>query len=161
MSDVAARPVGGTVGDTQGVGGLCLPWGFHAVQTSASGMSHNQTHWLLLNWPAGPSLAHLEASCLKTLPLQFTLPLQLPTTVARCLPRHSTATVTHSRRTQYRHRKNNFRLGCTMGATQEAEALVPGRPPWHVGERCYVLGTFLCPSLVFVLRQLTAWLHYL
>lgn len=73
--------VRGTEGDTQGVGGLCLPWGFHAVHTSTSGMSHNQTHWLLLNWPAGLSLAHLEASCLKTLPLQFTLALQLPTIV--------------------------------------------------------------------------------
>lgn len=49
---------------TQGVGGLCLPWGFHAVQTSTSGMSHHQTHWLLLNWPAGSPLAHREASCL-------------------------------------------------------------------------------------------------
>lgn len=123
--------LGVTVGDTQGVGGLCLPWGFHAVQTSTPGMSHNQTHWLLLNWPAGPPLAHLEASCLKTLPLQFTLPLQLPTTVTRCRPRHRADAVTHSVRTtlaETRHRKNNSCL-----ATQWQP--VRTRRVWFLGDR--------------------------
>lgn len=115
-----------SVGDTQGVGGLCLPWGFHAVQTSTPGMSRNQTHWLLLNWPAGPPLAHVEPSCLKTPPLQFTLPLQLPTTVTRCLPGHGADTATQPLRTTFaqpRHRKKKtpqqLCLGRTMGASQD------------------------------------------
>lgn len=42
--DVLVR---GMVSDTHGVGGLCLPWGFHSVQTSTPGMSHNQSHALV------------------------------------------------------------------------------------------------------------------
>lgn len=85
---------GGTVGVTQGVSGLCLPWGFHTGHKSTLGMSHNQTHWLLLNWPAGPPLAHLGSSCLKT--LQFTLALHsLPFVAPVVWPGRGADTVTH------------------------------------------------------------------
>lgn len=148
---------GGTGGDTQGVGGLCLPWGFHTVHKSTSGMSHNQTHWLPLNWPAGLPLAHLGASCPKTLPMQFTLALQLPPIVTRCLPHHSADTVTHSRLTTITIPiavKIQLWACWTMGASQNDEALFPGTSPWHIGERCYTLGRFLFFSKLLVWESL-------
>lgn len=62
------------------------------------------------NWPAVPPLAHLEASCLKTLP--FTILLSL----CSCLqlsPRRTAQTpwlILDVRPSPCRHRKNNFSL---------------------------------------------------
>lgn len=144
-----------------GVGGLCLPWGFHTVHKSTSGMSHNQIHWVPLNWPAGPPLAHLGASCLKTLPVQFTLALQLPPIATRCLPHHSADTVTHSRHTTVTIPiavKTQLWACWTMGASQNDEALFLGTSPWHIGERCYTLGRVLFFSQVIGLRKFTGQL---
>lgn len=103
--------VRGTVGDTQGVGGLCLPWGFHAVQTSTSGMSRNQTHWLLLNWPRwaaiGSSGGQLSENTAFAIYSPFAAAYNCHPVSA---PRHTTDTVTHPIRATLavpRHRKNN------------------------------------------------------
>lgn len=119
--------VKGTVGDTQGVGGLCLPWGFHAVQTSTSGMSHNQTHWLRLNRPAVPPLAHLEPSC----PENTAFAICSPVTVAyNCHPLPARPWHRHgdSFHTWPSHSpvpiKTTFPCW-TMGASQDEEAHIP------------------------------------
>lgn len=126
------EPVSGGLGGT--VGGLCLPWGFHAVQTSTLGMSHNQTLWLLPNWPAGLPLAHLRASC-------------LPETVTDCLPGCGADAVTRSAHTPplCRHHKNNWGL-----AAQWSQF---GHREWHVGERCCVRDRVPFPGRVVALRE--------
>lgn len=96
--------------DTQGVGGLCLPSGFHAIHTSTSGMSHNQTHWLLLNWPARPSLAHLGPAAWKHCPcnlLSLCSCLQLSTVVCHTIAQTQWVSP-DIRPSPYQHCKNSF-----------------------------------------------------
>lgn len=77
-------------------------------------------HWLI--W---------RAAVWKHRLLQFTFPMQLPTTVICCLPHHKTDTVTHSNRTtlaEPHHYKNNFNFATQWEAVRM-------RRPWFLGNR--------------------------
>lgn len=131
-------------GEAEGVGGPCLPRGFHAVETSSSGMSHNQTRWLLLNWPAGLPLAHLEASCLKNTASPFAVasdchPLPAPPWDADAVTHSTRMTLAKPRKTTSLHKGSQSGRGgpssWETAVTDRWEMLHLG--PIHVSQPSY------------------------